>query len=110
MIEILLVFQLVAYKGVEPDPVIKKWIEGLSDKSGRGCCSTADGHIPDEIQYDIRTGKYWVFISDGWYIVPDDALIESPNMLGKPMVWWRPSWENGIMIPVIRCFIPGAGI
>src|SRR5215469_2389740 len=26
------------------DPAIREWIEGLKDKTGLGCCATADGH------------------------------------------------------------------
>lgn len=91
------------------DPLIKKWIEGLKDKKGQGCCDTADGY-PANVDYDVRTGKYWVYIVNGWYEVPEDAILTQPNKLGRAMVWWYPGYDmNNNLLPKIRCFIPGSG-
>jgi hypothetical protein len=30
------------YNGV--DPATREWVQGLKDKTGEGCCETADGH------------------------------------------------------------------
>lgn len=84
------------------DPSIRKWIEGLKNKNGSGCCDTADGY---DAQYDTLNGKYRVFIKDKWYVVPDYALLDVPNKLGVAKVWYIHMND----VPVIRCFIPGAG-
>jgi hypothetical protein len=91
------------------DPGIKAWVKQLTDKKGNGCCDTADGY-PAEVEWDSDTGRYRVQIDGQWHVVPDDAVIEKPNRLGYPMVWYYPSYEtNGTMTPKIRCFLPGAG-
>ncbi len=88
----LVLFYTMAYAhddGRYANSPLKDWVRGLKDKNGQGCCDTADG-FPAEVEWDD---------------VPDSAVIEKPNRLGYPMVWyWR---ENGA--PRIRCFIPGAG-
>lgn len=85
------------------------WLKGLKNKSGEGCCDTADGY-PAEAQWDRTTNKYRVFIEGEWYEVPDHAIIEKPNRIGYAMVWWYPSSNTvGKRTPNIRCFIPGAG-
>ena len=91
------------------DPSLKAWVKQLTDKNGIGCCDTADGY-PAEVEWDSDTGHYRVRIDGQWHDVPSDAVIEKPNRLGYPMVWYYPSYEvDGTMTPKIRCFIPGAG-
>jgi hypothetical protein len=95
------------YRGV--DPSTRQWIEGLKDKSGHGCCDTADGH-PAEYEWDIARSGYRVRIEDQWYDVPSDAVITEPNRLGYATVWYWWSWEvDGRKTHHIRCFLPGAG-
>ena len=90
------------------DPGVKAWVKGLTDKSGTGCCDTADGY-PTEAEWDSDTGRYRVQIEGAWYDVPDEALIEAPNRLGYAVVWYYPTREiDGRMTPKIRCFLPGA--
>lgn len=93
------------------DPEIKKWIEGLTDKSGNGCCSTADGAPLNgvDVVWDTDTGKYRVRIDGEWVEVTDHALIEKPNKIGAPIVWYKWSFDlQGKRTITIRCFIPGA--
>lgn len=91
------------------DPSVQKWIQGLRDKSGEGCCDTADGH-PAEYEWDTDSKGYKVRIDGEWYPVPPDAVITEPNRLGYATVWYWWSWElNGKKIHHIRCFLPGAG-
>jgi hypothetical protein len=40
-----------------------------------------------------------------WVDVPDEALITTPNRIGRTMVW--PVWLAGADV-VIRCFMPGS--
>jgi hypothetical protein len=89
----------------QTDPSIKKWVEGLTDDQGAGCCATADGYAPEEVEWDIDTGKYRVRIDGKWVDVPDGAVIKEPNRLGYAVVWyWR-----GYSTIHIRCFLPGSG-
>ena len=92
----------------QADPAIRKWIKGLTDKKGVGCCDMADGY-PAEVDWDTDTGKYRVRIEGAWYVVPDDAVLDGPNRLGYAVVWWWAQWSDNEMTPQIRCFLPGAG-
>lgn len=75
----------------------KDWFIQQHNKRGFLCCSSADGHPVD---WEIRSSKYWVFWNDEWKEVPDEAVIEIPNPVGRAVLWV--SYDNGI-----RCFIPG---
>src|SRR5262245_16695673 len=59
------------------DTAIKEWVQQLTDKTGQGCCATADGH-PAEYEWDIEGNRYRVRIEGEWYAVPAEALIEEP--------------------------------
>jgi hypothetical protein len=87
-------------------PEIRKWVEGLTDDQGHGCCATADGFKPEQVEWDIQGSRYHVQISGAWYVVPDGALIKGPNRLGFAMVWYSFT-DDGSM--AIRCFLPGDG-
>ena len=86
-------------------PEIRQWMEGLTDAQGRGCCATADGFQPDEVEWDTRENHYRVRIAGAWLVVPDGAVIHEPNRLGYAVVWYFV--DNGRV--VIRCFLPGSG-
>jgi hypothetical protein len=91
-------------------PEIKAWANSLENKLKEGCCSTADGWKPQEVEYDMKGNKYRVKIDGEWYDVPPAAVIEVPNRFGFPVVWYYQTWDNGIRPSIlIRCFIPGAG-
>lgn len=89
----------------QTDPAIKKWIDGLKDSQGRGCCSTSDGFRPEEVAWDMAEGAYKVMIEGQWYKVPDGAVITEPNRLGYAVVWYFV--VDGVV--TIRCFMPGSG-
>ena len=91
------------YSQVSPD--IKRWVEGLTDTQGRGCCATADGFRPDEVEWDIAENSYRVMIAGEWFTVPDGAVIKETNRIGYALVWYYVS--NGSVF--IRCFLPGSG-
>lgn len=96
----------------------KAWIKDLKSPAGIGCCSTADGY-PVDAQWDMESGKYRVWIekpdwmgdskfANGWYDVPDDAVIVEPNLLGYAVVWWYPDIDLlGVTHAKIRCFLRG---
>jgi len=91
-------------------PDVKAWAGTLENKLKEGCCSTADGWKPEEVEYDMKGNKYRVKIDGEWYEVPPDAVVDVPNRFGFAVVWYYRSWVNGIKPSVsIRCFIPGAG-
>jgi hypothetical protein len=91
-------------------PDVKAWASTLENKLKEGCCSTADGWKPEEVEYDMKGNKYRVKIDGEWYEVPPDAVVEVPNRFGFAVVWYYRSWLNGMKPSVsIRCFIPGAG-
>lgn len=91
-------------------PEVKAWAGTLENKLKEGCCSTADGWKPEEVEYDMKGNKYRVKIDGEWYEVPSDAVVDGPNRFGFAVVWYYRSWLNGTKPSVsIRCFIPGAG-
>jgi hypothetical protein len=89
----------------QTDPAIKRWIESLTDSKGAGCCATSDGFRPEEVEWDVDTGSYRVRINGQWLVVPDGAVIKTPNRIGYAIVWY---WTDGGKIN-IRCFLPGTG-
>ena len=91
-------------------PDVKAWAGTLENKLKEGCCSTADGWKPEEVEYDMKGNRYRVKIDGEWYEVPPDAVVDGPNRFGFAVVWYYRSWLNGIKPSVsIKCFIPGAG-
>src|SRR5215469_15543131 len=91
-------------------PDVKAWASTLENKLKEGCCSSADGWKPEEVEYDMKGNKYRVKIDGEWYEVPPDAVVDVPNRFGFAVVWYYRSWLNGTKPSVsIRCFIPGAG-
>lgn len=87
------------------DPLIKRWIEGLTDDQGRGCCASSDGFRPEEVEWDTAGNHYRVRINGAWFEVVDGAVIKGPNKLGFAMVWYY--LDAGVV--KIRCFLPGGG-
>jgi hypothetical protein len=91
------------------DPAIKEWIQRLTDKTGQGCCATADGH-PAEYEWDVAGNCYKVRIDGEWYEVPPEAVVDEPNKLGYATVWYWWEWSlDGKKTNHIRCFLPGPG-
>src|SRR5262245_35083911 len=50
-------------------PEIKRWVESLTDEKGRGCCATADGFRPEEVEWDMTENAYRVMIAGQWFTV-----------------------------------------
>jgi hypothetical protein len=84
---------------------INRWIEGLTDAKGRGCCATADGFRPEEVEWDMTQNAYRVMIGGEWFDVPDGAVIKESNKIGFAIVWYYRDSGNVF----IRCFLPGSG-
>jgi hypothetical protein len=91
------------------DPQTKEWVKSLTDKSGQGCCATADG-FPADYDWDTAGNHYRVRIEDVWYDVPPEAVVDGPNKLGHATVWYWWDWGlDGKKTHHIRCFLPGPG-
>jgi hypothetical protein len=89
------------YAATSPD--LKAWFDSL--RSGKGpCCSDADGSAVSDVDWESSSGHYRVRLEGKWLDVPDEAVITSPNRVGRTMVWPMRS-DGGILI---RCFMPGS--
>jgi hypothetical protein len=86
------------------------WFEHLA--SGKGlCCSYADGYVIEDADWESNVGHYRVRVPTTagskemvWIDVPDEAVINEPNKVGRTMVW--PLYGFGGVS--IRCFMPGS--
>ncbi|MBR0715778.1 hypothetical protein [Bradyrhizobium liaoningense] len=91
---------------------LHEWFESLA--SGKGlCCSYADGHAVEDVDWESRDGHYRVRLPEAadsklmiWVDVPDDAIITVPNRAGRTMVW--PVYNELNSDISIRCFMPGS--
>ena len=95
------------------DP-LRPWFESLRNKLGLYCCARADGHPLDDGDWDMKGDSYRVRLQGEWIVVPDYAVISSPNKFGKAVVWFREGADiaSGEIRTVtgIQCFIPGSGV
>jgi hypothetical protein len=87
-------------------PEVSKWVVGLHNGNGVGCCATADGWKPELVEWDTTKKGYRVMIEGHWVDVPDNAVITGPNKLGHAEVWYY--HIDGL--PAVRCFLPGEGM
>lgn len=82
---------------------LHEWFDSLHSARGP-CCSDADGTAVSGADWDSKDGHYRVYLGGEWIDVPDEAVIKTPNLAGRTMVW--PMYQDGKR-PLIRCFIPG---
>ncbi len=76
------------------------------------CCNIADGHRTD---WEIRKDGYWVpnpLDTKIWIPVPPNTVVQNAgNPIGEAIIWWVPSYEEGIVKGIlIHCFVPGGGV
>jgi hypothetical protein len=91
-------------------PELNNWFMNLKSKAKVPCCSGSDATVVRDADWDTKDGHYRVRLEGQWVDVPDDAVIEEPNLDGQTLVW--PIFYNPLGSPariVIRCFMPGAG-
>jgi hypothetical protein len=78
---------------------LQPWFNSLRNKARLYCCASADGHPLDDGEWDTKNNSYRVLLQGKWTVVPDDAVISSPNKFGKAIVWlWQPdvlAWGGG---------------
>jgi hypothetical protein len=87
------------------DSPLREWFDHLASGNGL-CCSTADGEIVADPDWESKDGHYRVRLENKWFDVPDKSVITEPNRAGRTMVW--PLRSGGVIS--IRCFIPGSMI
>jgi hypothetical protein len=107
-------------------PDLNEWYAGLVNHAGNRCCDGTEAkHVADvdwqsACSFEVKDGqtarkcRYQVFIANRWWDVPDAAVIDSPNLDGRPLVWPTYYWidgnpEHGLSSVSIQCFLPGAG-
>jgi hypothetical protein len=84
-------------------PELNGWYESLH--SGKGpCCDGSDAKRVDDADWETKDGHYRVRIDSEWVDVPNDAVVDGPNLAGRTVVW--PYYLNGH--PKARCFMPGS--
>ena len=84
---------------------LHKWVDSLRSEGGGPCCSTSDGIVIEDADWESKDGHYRVYINKIWIDVPDDRVIKEPNLMGRTMVWPATS---SFGIQTVRCFLPGS--
>ena len=87
---------------------LKAWFDSLANKEHKACCSDADGTALSDVDWESKDGHYRVQLDGKWWDVPDEAVLDQPNLWGRTMVWPVPYWDGAKRTFQIRCFIAGA--
>ena len=103
-----------AYSHDPMRPELNAWFKSLKNKAGEPCCDGGDGQHA-EAEWDTAKTGYRVLLKNPhrpnepgqWFDVPNSVVLNRQNLSGSAMVWWWPSYDNGRMTPLWRCFIPG---
>ena len=82
--------------------VIFPWFNKLRSHSGAVCCSGSDGEVITDADWESYQGRYRVRIDGRWIVVEPWAVVDTPHIDGRTVVW--PYRKDGIVI--IRCFMP----
>lgn len=88
-------------------PERKAWFQELHSDNGP-CCADADGNVVLDADWESKDGHYRVRLEGEWVDVPDTAVVKTPNLDGRTIVWPIPIYQYGSPHPVIRCFMPGS--
>lgn len=86
-------------------PGLDRWYGTLA--SGKGpCCGgpSVDAKTLDGPEWGRIGNRYWVIIDGVRHDVPDEAVLNQPNLDGRTLVWPIGGW-GGL---TIRCFMPGS--
>jgi hypothetical protein len=103
-----------AYSHDPIGPELNAWFKSLKNKAGEPCCDGGDGQHA-EAEWDVAKSGYRVLLKNPqrpsepgqWFNVPNSVVLNRQNLSGRALVWWWPSYAEGRMIPLWRCFIPG---
>jgi hypothetical protein len=101
----LLGFLSVSYAHDPEHPELNGWYMSLKSKGGMPCCDGSDSKSVAADDWKSDNGHYTVLIGGVWMPVPDNAVVESPNLAGRALIWQRESQFGGM---VILCFMPGS--
>src|SRR6185369_343924 len=69
-------------------PSLDEWYGTLT--SGQGpCCGgpSVDARTLDGAEWGREGNHYWVIIDDVRHVVPDNAVLNQPNLDGRTLVW-----------------------
>lgn len=88
----------------DADPRIKKWVKDLRSRANTNCCDVSDGDWAEEPIWHADRNGYSVLYEGKRLAVPDSAIIDGPNILGRALVW---VWRDTAGQPYVRCFMPG---
>lgn len=94
----------MAYSAFAHDPErpdLDHWYMSLHSKHGTPCCDISDAHAVAVDDWKTEDGHYKVKIDNNWQDVPDEAVIDAPNLAGKALVWF------GYKSTKINCFMAG---
>lgn len=94
------------------------WWNNLANRHKGLCCSGSDGLALKDIDWDTKDGHYRVHLVDvliegtriknEWITVPDDAVVDAPNLYSSAVVWpYLTMTSDGIPHTAIRCFLKG---
>lgn len=86
-------------------PDLDQWFGSLENGKGAACCGgpKIDATVLVDADWESKDGHYRVRIDGEWVDVPDDAVVNRPNLYGRALVWPTRGW--GAL--TIRCFMPG---
>lgn len=103
---ILLAVPVYAHVGAETE--LQLWFKSLHNGKGTPCCGMADGNVVLDSDWKTVNGHYIVRIDKQWIVVPDDAVITTPNLYKRTMVWPIRMWnDEGYQGTSVHCFMPG---
>ncbi|WP_312015120.1 hypothetical protein [Bradyrhizobium lablabi] len=85
-------------------PELNEWYRSLQSRKGP-CCGGPDEDATslNDLQWRTKGKTFEVFVEGGWVDVPEEAIVNVPNVTGTAKVWLY--HFNGM--PVVRCFMPG---
>lgn len=101
IIFLILVLSSHVYAHDPARPDLDSWYMSLHSKNHVPCCDISDAHAVAAEDWKTEDGHYMVMIDGDWKNVPDEALIDAPNLAGKALVWF------GYHSTRITCFMPG---
>jgi hypothetical protein len=86
-------------------PELDGWFNGLTSALVGLCCNRTEAKELDDSDWETKDVRYRVRLDGKWYDVPDRAVVEAPNRIGRALVWVNFNYGRSIM--TIRCFLPG---
>lgn len=98
-------FIVVVARAHDPSrPDLDGWYMKLKSKQGVPCCDISDGHAVAPEDWKTEGGHYKVLLNDVWETVPDEAVLDQPNLAQRTIVWKVRTWDGTMKIV---CFMPG---